>query len=102
MELEAGPVSVLFFGRDDAETDLQDGLLKGPVFRPTYAYREALSGRKSLIIGRKGSGKSAICRQLATPDGHPGASVLIAPDDAAGDEIRRFALRDSPPTRPSR
>ncbi|MGW1296107.1 P-loop ATPase, Sll1717 family [Streptomyces sp. NPDC002533] len=97
MQLDAGPVSRLFFGRDDAETDLRDGLLKGPVFRPTYAYREALSGRKSLVIGRKGSGKSAICRHLAGPDGHPGASVLIAPDDAAGDEIRRFELQGLTP-----
>lgn len=97
VQSDPGPLTVLFFGRDDAETDLQDGLLKGAVFRPTYAYREALSGRKSLIIGRKGSGKSAICRQLATPDGHPGASVLIAPDDAAGDEIRRFELQGLTP-----
>lgn len=89
----AGPVSQLFFGRDDAENDLKDGLLRGAVFRPNYAYREALSGRKSLIIGRKGAGKSAICRQLATPDGHKGASILITPDDAAGDEIRRFELQ---------
>ncbi|MEU5596340.1 hypothetical protein [Streptomyces sp. NPDC020298] len=83
----------MFFGRDDAETDLKDGLLRGAVFRPNHAYEEVLSGRKSLIIGRKGSGKSAICRQLATARGHPGASVLITPDDAAGDEIRRFELQ---------
>ncbi|MET8786180.1 helix-turn-helix domain-containing protein [Streptomyces sp. NPDC004589] len=86
-------VRQLFFGRDDAENDLTDGLLSSAVFRPNYAYREVLSGRKSLIIGRKGSGKSAICRRLAAPDGHPGACVLITPDDAAGDEIRRFELQ---------
>lgn len=88
-----GSVRQLFFGRDDAENDLTDGLLSGAVFRPNYAYREVLSGRKSLIIGRKGSGKSAICRRLAAPDGHPGACVVITPDDAAGDEIRRFELQ---------
>ncbi|MGW7260906.1 P-loop ATPase, Sll1717 family [Streptomyces sp. NPDC054834] len=93
MELAGVSVGRLFFGRDDAETDLKDGLLRGAVFRPNHAYEEVLSGRKSLIIGRKGSGKSAICRQLATADGHPGASVLITPDDAAGDEIRRFELQ---------
>ncbi|MER6494557.1 P-loop ATPase, Sll1717 family [Streptomyces griseorubiginosus] len=86
------PVSRLFFGRDDAEHDLADGLLGG-VFLHTYAYREALSGRKSLIIGRKGAGKSAICRHLGATDGHPGTAVLITPDDAAGDEIRRFELQ---------
>ncbi|MFI6442241.1 P-loop ATPase, Sll1717 family [Streptomyces sp. NPDC050759] len=88
-----GVVGQLFFGRDDAENDLVDGLLNGAVFRPNYAYREVLSGRKSLIIGRKGAGKSAICRRLAAPDGHPGACVLITPDDTAGDEIRRFELQ---------
>ena len=93
MEYEPNPVSDLFFGRDDAENDLATGLLNGMVFRPTHAYRQALSGRTSLIIGRKGSGKSAICRQLAAPDGHPGTTVLITPDDAAGDEIRRFELQ---------
>ncbi|MGW7244309.1 P-loop ATPase, Sll1717 family [Streptomyces sp. NPDC054804] len=93
MEHDLSPVSDLFFGRDDAENDLADGLLSGVVFRPTYAYRQALSGRTSLIIGRKGAGKSAICRQLAAPDGHPGTAVLITPDDAAGDEIRRFELQ---------
>lgn len=93
MRQEADLVGQLFFGRDDAETDLTDGLLKGSVFQPNYAYRQALSGHKSLIIGRKGSGKSAICYQLATPEGHQGASILITPDDAAGDEIRRFELQ---------
>ncbi|MFI9786446.1 P-loop ATPase, Sll1717 family [Kitasatospora sp. NPDC051984] len=93
MGQEVGLVSQLFFGRDDAENDVKDGLLKGTVFRPNYAYTMALRGRKSLIIGRKGSGKSAICRQLSTPDGHQGASVLVTPDDAAGDEIRRFELQ---------
>ncbi|MFI2717829.1 P-loop ATPase, Sll1717 family [Streptomyces collinus] len=90
--MEASPVSRLFFGRDDAEHDMADGRLGG-VFLQTYAYREALSGRKSLIIGRKGAGKSAICRQLGAPDGHSGTAVPITPDDAAGDEIRRFELQ---------
>jgi hypothetical protein len=93
MVQEISAVRRLFFGRDDAENDLKDGLLKGAVFRPNYAYRQALSGKKSLIIGRKGSGKSAICRQLATPGGHAGVSILVTPDDAVGDEIRRFELQ---------
>jgi hypothetical protein len=86
----------LFFGRDDAENDLTDGLLREG-FVPTSAYEAALTGRKSLIIGRKGSGKSAICRRLASEDGYAGSSVLITPDDAAGDEIRRFELRGLTP-----
>ncbi|MFD6294242.1 P-loop ATPase, Sll1717 family [Streptomyces sp. NPDC060235] len=93
MENQPNPVSELFFGRDDAENDLTAGLLSGMVFQHTYAYRQALSGRTPLIIGRKGAGKSAICRRLASPHGHSGTAVLITPDDAAGDEIRRFELQ---------
>jgi hypothetical protein len=85
-------VERLFFGRDDAESDLTDGLLREG-FLPTYAYEMALTGRKSLIIGRKGSGKSAICRQLTIEGGYEGSTALITPDDAAGDEIRRFELQ---------
>jgi hypothetical protein len=85
-------VEALFFGRDDAESDLTDGLLREG-FLPTYAYEMALTGRKSLIIGRKGSGKSAICRRLTVEGGYQGAAALITPDDAAGDEIRRFELQ---------
>jgi len=85
-------VEHLFFGRDDAESDLADELLREG-FLPTYAYEMALTGRKSLIIGRKGSGKSAICRQLTIEGGYEGSTALITPDDAAGDEIRRFELQ---------
>ncbi|MGA5002248.1 P-loop ATPase, Sll1717 family [Streptomyces arboris] len=85
------PVDRLFFGRDDAETDFSSGLLR-PGFQRTHAYEAALTGRKSLVIGRKGSGKSAICALLA--DGsYAGETALITPDDAAGDEIRRFELQ---------
>lgn len=82
-------VQRLFFGRDDAEHDMADGLLRQGFLRTT-AYSEVVSGRKTLIIGRKGSGKSAICMHLAENDG--GTAVVITPDDAAGDELRRFVL----------
>ncbi|MEU1173110.1 P-loop ATPase, Sll1717 family [Streptomyces microflavus] len=85
-------VSQLSFGKDDAESDITVGLLSSAVFQETYAYREALSGRKSLIIGRKGAGKSAICQQLGSAGGHPGPTAMITPDDATSNEIRRFEL----------
>ena len=84
-------VGRLFFGRDDAEHDIADGLLREG-FLPTAAFTEAVSGRKSLIIGRKGSGKSAICMRLSLGDLSPGETCLITPDDAAGEELRRFEL----------
>lgn len=55
-----------------------------------------MSGRKMLIIGRKGSGKSAICTHLMVDGVHDGGKVLITPDDAAGDEILRFELQGLP------
>ncbi|MFI8434018.1 P-loop ATPase, Sll1717 family [Streptomyces sp. NPDC079020] len=56
----------------------------------------ALSGRKMLIIGRKGSGKSAICMRLAADGAHHVGKALITPDEAAGEEIRRFELQGLP------
>lgn len=84
-------VERLFFGRDDAEHDMADGLLREG-FLPITAFSEVVTGRKNLIIGRKGSGKSAICMRLSVGDLHRGETCLITPDDAAGDELRRFVL----------
>ncbi|MFD6276360.1 P-loop ATPase, Sll1717 family [Streptomyces sp. NPDC060209] len=95
-----GPVlAQLHFGREDAERDVTEGLLLRGGFLPNAAYRGALSGRKMLIIGRKGSGKSAICMQLMAADGaraHNGGQILVTPDEAAGEEIRRFELQGLP------
>ncbi|MGW1284130.1 P-loop ATPase, Sll1717 family [Streptomyces sp. NPDC002586] len=91
----------LHFGREDAERDVNDGhglLLRGG-FLPTAAYSAAVGGRKMLIIGRKGSGKSAICMQLMA-DGADGAGpagkLLVTPDETAGEAIRRFELQGLP------
>ncbi|MEU7791369.1 hypothetical protein [Amycolatopsis sp. NPDC049159] len=84
-------VKPLFFGRDDAEHDMADGLLREG-FVATTVYEEVLAGRKNLIVGRKGSGKSAICMRMATSDPGPDRSYLITPDDAAGEVLREFTL----------
>jgi len=87
----------LHFGREDAERDVTEGLLLRGGFLPNAAYRAALSGRKMLIIGRKGSGKSAVCMQLMADGGEQHAGrVLVTPDEAAGEEIRRFELQGLP------
>ncbi|MEV6546859.1 hypothetical protein [Streptomyces sp. NPDC051665] len=93
-----GPLlAQLHFGREDAERDVQDGLLLRGGFLPNAAYRGALSGRKMLIIGRKGSGKSAICMQLkADGAGRYAGTELIPPDETVGEEIRRFELQGLP------
>ncbi|MDO0935392.1 hypothetical protein QQY66_28355 [Streptomyces sp. DG2A-72] len=92
-----GPVLArLHFGREDAERDVTEGLLLRGGFLPNAAYRAALSGRKMLIIGRKGSGKSAICMQLSADGGQHAGTVLVTPDETAGEEIRRFELQGLP------
>ncbi|GLF94047.1 P-loop ATPase, Sll1717 family [Streptomyces yaizuensis] len=93
---ERSALADLHFGREDAERDVTDGLLLRGGFLSTAAYRAAVTGRKMLIIGRKGSGKSAICMQLMA-DGVPHeGKILVTPDEAAGEEIRRFELQGLP------
>jgi|HubBroStandDraft_3_1064219.scaffolds.fasta_scaffold10505_1 hypothetical protein len=83
----------LSFGRDDAESDFAEGGLLRAGFLRTAAYEAVLSGKKRLIIGRKGSGKSAICVTLAAFGGDGYSVSLVTPDDTSLDEIRRFELQ---------
>jgi len=52
-----------------------------------------VAGKKRLIIGRKGSGKSAICVMLEAFGGNGRFVSLVTPDDTSLDEIRRFELQ---------
>lgn len=74
-----GELGRLFFGRDAAEPDLADGLLRAGFLR-TAAFEAALSGRKRLIIGRKGSGKSAISVTLAAAGDAQYVPSRVVPD----------------------
>lgn len=85
-------LSKLYFGRDDAESDIAEGGLLRLGFLRTAAYEAALVGKKHLIIGRKGSGKSAICMTLAA-DAGGNITSLVTPDAMSLDEIRRFELQ---------
>lgn len=84
-------VTGLSFGKDDAESDQAAGLLDDGFLR-TLAFDAASNGEKTLIIGRKGSGKSAIRLELEKAGKSHGATS-VTPDDAAGEELRRFELR---------
>ena len=86
------PLNNLFFGKDDAESDSSEGGLLKQGFLQTAAYEAALKGRKQLIIGRKGSGKSAICLMLKAQSGNGACVSLVTPDEISADEIRRFEL----------
>ncbi|MGC5279418.1 P-loop ATPase, Sll1717 family [Actinomadura citrea] len=91
-----GRLADLYFGRDDAETDIAEGGLLRAGFLRTATYEAARKARKHLIIGRKGSGKSAICRTLAAEQSSEVTTVLVTPDALSADEIRRFELQGIP------
>jgi hypothetical protein len=86
----------LYFGRDDAEMDIAEGGLLHVGFLRTAVYEQVRMARKNLIIGRKGSGKSAICRTLAASGDQGPATVLVTPDQLSADEIQRFELQGVP------
>ncbi len=85
-------LSSLYFGKDDAETDIGRAGLLAEGFLETSAYQNALSGDKWLFLGRKGSGKSAICLKIHKSISSNKASSLITPDEISSDEIKRFEL----------
>lgn len=82
----------LYFGKDDAESDIAKGGLLREGFLRTRAYEAAFAGTKSLIIGRKGSGKSAICLTLFNALAVDARASLVSPDEISAEEIRRFQL----------
>jgi GTPase SAR1 family protein len=84
----------LYFGKDDAETDFTgSGLLQGSFLR-TSIYEQVKSRSKSLVIGRKGSGKSALCLMLKKELSKENKTYacVVTPDAISADEIRRFQI----------
>lgn len=90
-------LEALYFGFDDAERDFASGLLNSS-FVETPFYQTAKDGRKELILGRKGTGKSAVCLMLeqALAQEHIPA-FLITPDALSVSQIQRFQDLSSNP-----
>ncbi|MBW4670294.1 MAG: ATP-binding protein [Cyanomargarita calcarea GSE-NOS-MK-12-04C] len=87
-------IQSLYFGKDDAETDFKgSGLLQGS-FLKTTIYEDIKSRKKSLVIGRKGSGKSALCLMLKKELSLEEKTYvcLVTPDAISADEIRQFQM----------
>ena len=99
MSLSTDALGRLYFGKDDAESDIAAGGLLRSSFLETAAYRQAKSGKKRLIIGRKGSGKSAICMRLLLQGSKGIEACMISPDEISADELRRFDLQGATPDR---
>lgn len=74
-------------GKDEAEQDqrLHEYFLK------TASYRNALTGQKTIIVGRKGSGKSAIFSLLQSELENSGNLVIpITPDQYSWSTLRDY------------
>lgn len=87
-------INELYFGKDDAERDYTNSGLLKEGFLKTTMYKDAKKGLKSIVVGRKGSGKSAICLMLHNNFScfEGSFSCIITPDAISADELRRFEL----------
>ena len=82
-------IDKLDFGRDSAETE-QEFLQK--VFLPTAVFKRVKEGRKQIILGRKGSGKTAICLRFFDDLKQQGEQVsLITPRDLSAYKMSLMA-----------
>jgi len=85
-------IQKLYFGKDDAETDFTGSGLLRESFLKTDIYDRIKARVKTLVIGRKGSGKSALCLMLNRQLCNEVASSIVTPDAISADEIRRFEM----------
>jgi len=82
----------LSFGADTAEQDTH----LSEYFVTTDAFQKALSGQKSVVIGPKGSGKSAILKALATNTNNKAShSIVIVPNSTAMSQLQFFVNKFS-------
>src|ERR1022692_653069 len=73
-------VGTLDFGAPAAERDIGRGLEK--YFIESVAYQRVRSGAKTIILGNRGAGKSAILKVLASRERAAGSHVIeLAPED---------------------
>ena len=68
-------IAKLTFGNDDAERDAKQGFLS-KVFLKTALYNRIKADQSELVIGRKGTGKSATCLILKNAFENEGMKVL--------------------------
>lgn len=85
--------SKLSFGALSAERDIQQGLRD--YFVESDAYRRIQTGEKSVIIGNRGSGKSAILKMLAERERGNGTIVIeLAPEDYSYEMLSSMMIKE--------
>lgn len=73
-------VTTVSFGAPAAERDIAQGLQD--YFVESQAYQRVSSGKKSIVLGNRGTGKSAIFKVLAERERRQGTLVIeLAPED---------------------
>ncbi|MEL7225846.1 MAG: hypothetical protein AAGL17_13585, partial [Cyanobacteria bacterium J06576_12] len=73
-------IKSLNLGSDSAERDIDVGLAE--YFYQNDAYNRFLNGRKTILVGNRGAGKSAIFKYMATTERKKGNLVLeLSPED---------------------
>ncbi|MFD0856354.1 P-loop ATPase, Sll1717 family [Actinomadura adrarensis] len=80
LNLSPKVLDVLDFGTPSAERDISRGLEK--CFVESAAYQRVRSGAKTILMGNRGSGKSAIFQVLAKRERAAGSHVIeLSPED---------------------
>lgn len=83
-------INKLHFGSDDAELDEKHGFLD-KVFLKTSIYHRVKNDRRELVIGRKGSGKSAICLMLKKAFENESLKViLVSPESLSRNKMEQL------------
>ncbi|HSH61793.1 MAG TPA: hypothetical protein VK988_19540 [Acidimicrobiales bacterium] len=87
-------MSRLNFGAPAAERDINEGL--DDYFVESEAFRRVAAGRKTVVLGNRGTGKSAIFKVIAARDRHAGKTVIeLAPEDYSYEMLSKVMLQES-------
>lgn len=87
-------LSALNFGAPAAERDISQGL--ADYFVESEAFRRVSEGRKTIILGNRGTGKSAIFKVLAQREEAAGSLVIeLAPEDYSYEMLSEMLASES-------
>lgn len=87
-------MSNLNFGAPAAERDINEGL--DDYFVESDAFRRVAAGNKTVVLGNRGTGKSAIFKVIASRERQAGATVIeLAPEDYSYEMLTKVMIGES-------
>lgn len=89
--LMAYDITQLKLGSDSAEKDIEVGLLR--YFLKSKSYEKLSAGQKTIVVGNRGVGKSAIFKYIATNERENGHIVLELTPEEYSYEVLSSTLR---------